>query len=111
MSNLRIQKEFFVPRNYQKPQLDFADTLGTMQTKIKIRIHKAIMESVLEYCTYENFLPDGEGHYIVSFPFIENDYYYNIIFSFGDKCECLEPLHIRAEMKRRIHDIANIYES
>ncbi|MGE5422476.1 MAG: YafY family transcriptional regulator, partial [Ignavibacteriales bacterium] len=48
---------------------------------------------------------------IVSFPFIENEYYYNILFSFGDKCECLEPLHIRTEMKRRIHDIATIYES
>lgn len=43
--------------------------------------------------------------------FIENDYYYNILFSFGDKCECLEPLHIRKEMKRRTHDIAAIYES
>ena len=110
MSNLQIQEEVFMPRNYQKPQLDFADILASMQTKIKIRIHKAVMESVLDYCTYENFLPDGEEHYIVSFPFIENDYYYNIIFSFGDKCECLEPLHIRAEMKRRIHDIATIYE-
>ena len=29
-----------------------------------------------------------------------------IIFSFGDKCECLEPPHIRAEMKRRINGLA-----
>lgn len=33
--------------------------------------------------------------------------------SFGDKCECLEPLHIREdiEMKRRVHDIAALYEN
>ncbi|MFC5470376.1 helix-turn-helix transcriptional regulator [Cohnella suwonensis] len=110
-SNLQIQEEFFTPRDYQKTQLEFTDILATMQTKIKIRIHKSIMDRVLDYCTYEHFSPDGDEHCIVSFPFIENEYYYNILFSFGDKCECLEPLHIRTEMKRRIHDIATIYES
>ena len=54
-----------------------------MQTKIKVRIHKSVMERALDFCTYENFSPDGDEHYIVSFPFIENDYYYNILFSFG----------------------------
>lgn len=111
MSNLHMQEETFTPRDYQKPTLDFAGILETMQTRIKIRIHKSVMDMVLDFCAYEDFSPDGDEHYIVSFPFIENDYYYNILFSFGDKCECLEPLHIRAEMKRRIHDIAAIYES
>ncbi|MVB10503.1 WYL domain protein [Caprobacter fermentans] len=110
MSNLQIE-EFFTPRDYQKPQLDFSDIVATMQTKIKIRIHKSVMDRVLDYCADENFSPDGEEHYIVSFPFTENEYYYDILLSFGDKCECLEPYHIRAEMKRRIHDIAALYES
>jgi len=111
MSNLQIQAEFFTPRDYQKPQLDFTDILATLQTPIKLRIHKSVMDRVLDYCSYEQFSPYGDEHYIVNFPFIENEYYYNILFSFGDKCECLEPLHIRTEMKRRIHDIATIYES
>jgi predicted DNA-binding transcriptional regulator YafY len=109
ISNLQIQEELFTPRDYQKPQLDFSDILATMQTKIKIRIHNSVMDRVLDYCTYEHFSSDGDEHYIVNFPFIENEYYYNILFSFGDKCECLEPLHIRTEMKRRIHDIATLY--
>ena len=111
ISNLQMQEETFTPRDYQRPILDFAEILETMQTKIKIRIHKSVMDRVLDYCTYESFSPDGDEHYIVSFPFIENDYYYNILLGFGDKCECLEPLHIRAEMKRRIHDIATLYEN
>jgi predicted DNA-binding transcriptional regulator YafY len=110
-SNLQMQEESFTPRGYQNPQLDFTDIVATMQTKIKIRIHKSIMDRVLDYCPYEHFSPDGDEHYIVGFPFIENEYHYNILFSFGDKCECLEPLHIRSEMKRRIYDIAAIYES
>lgn len=110
MSNLQIQEKTFIPQEYQKPALDFAEVLATMQTKIKIRIHKSIMDRVLDFCTYEHFSPDCKEYYIVNFPFIENEYYYNILFSFGDKCECLEPLHIRAEMKRRIQKIAALYE-
>ena len=111
ISNLQIQEEIFTPRDYQKPQLEFTDILATIQIKIKIRIHKSVMDRVLDFCTYEHFSPDDDEHYIVNFPFIENEYYYNILFSFGDKCECLEPLHIRTEMKRRIHDIATLYEN
>lgn len=111
MSNLQMQDESFTPRDYQKPQLAFDDVLATMQTKIIIRIHKSIMDRVLDFCSCEHFSPDGNEHYIVSFPFIENEYHYSILFSFGDKCECLEPLHIRTEMKRRIHDIAALYEN
>jgi len=111
ISNLRIQKEYFTPRDYQKPQLDFTDILETMQSNIKIRIHKSVMDRVLDYCAYENFSPAGDEHFIVSFPFIENEYYYDILLSLGSKCECLEPLRIREETKRRIHDMAAIYES
>ena len=111
ISNLQIQEESFVPREYQKPQLDFSEILAAMQTKIILRIHQSVMDRVLDYCSYEHISPDGDEHYLVDFLFIENEYYYNILFSFGDKCECLEPLHIRTEVKRRIHDIAAIYES
>ena len=111
ISNLQMHEEVFTPRDYEKPQLDFDDILAMMQTGIKIRIHKSIMDRVLDYCAYEDFSPDGEDHYIVDFPFIENEYYYDILLSFGDKCECLEPPHIRTEMRRRIHDIAALYEN
>lgn len=110
ISNLQMKEEIFTPRDYQKPVLNFEEILLTMQTKIKIRIHKSIMDRVLDYCTYEHFSPNGSEHYIVDFPFIENEYYYDILLGFGNKCECLEPLYIRAEMKRRIHDVAAIYE-
>lgn len=111
MSNLQMQEEIFTPREHKKPTLDFGDILETMQTKIKIRIHKSVMDRVLDFCSYEDFISDGDNHYIVSFPFIENEYHYGILLSFGNKCECLEPMHIRTEMKRRIHDISAVYDS
>ena len=111
ISNIQIQAETFTLRDYKKPVLDFTNVLETMQIRIKIHIHKSLVDRVLDFCPYEDLSPDGDEYYIVRFPFVENDYYYDILLSFGDKCECLEPLHIRAEIKRRIHDIAALYES
>ena len=110
MSYLQKQEEIFTPREYQKPQLDFDGILETMQTKSEVRLHKSVMDRALDFCPYEDFLADGDDYYIVNFPFIENEYYYDILLSFGDKCECLAPLHIRAEIKRRIQDMAALYE-
>lgn len=111
ISNLERRDAFFTPRDFVKPQLDFDDMLRAMQTQITLRIHHSLLDSVQDFCPYENFSADGDTHYIVSFPFIENDYYYSILFSFGDKCECLTPLHIRTEMKRRLQGIARLYEN
>lgn len=84
--------------------------MATMQMNVKIRIHRSIMDRVLDYCAIENFFPDGNEYYFVNFPFIDNDYYYDMLLSFGDKCECIEPQHIREEMKRKIQRIARLYE-
>ena len=111
ISDLQTKDETFAPRDYQKPQLDFSDILAGLQTPIKIRIHKSIMDRVLDFCAYEHFSRDGDEHYVVDFPFIENDYYYCILLGFGDKCECLEPLGVRNEVKCRIHDMAVLYEN
>lgn len=111
MSNLQLEDTFFTPRDFEKPQLDFTNEVATMVETIQIRIHQSVMDKVLDFCAYEQFAPDGDEHYIVDFPFIENDYYYTILFSFGNRCECLEPQHIRTEMKRRVNELATMYEN
>ena len=62
MSNLQIKQETFAPRNYQKPILNFEEIIKTMQTEIKIRIHKSVLDRVLEFCTYDCFFPDADEH-------------------------------------------------
>lgn len=109
ISTLQMTEETFAPREYRKPVLDYSEALKAMQTRIKLRIHKSIMDRVLDFCAFEDFTPDGEEHYIVDYPFIENDYYYDMLLSFGSKCECLEPTHIREEVKRRIQVMAAVY--
>ncbi|MEA4929909.1 MAG: YafY family protein [Candidatus Limiplasma sp.] len=109
-SELRMQQAGFTPREPQKPLLDFSDQLAAMQTEIKLRIHRSILERILDYCPPEQCVTDGEAHFLVRFPFIANDYFYNFLLGFGDRCECLEPLPIRAEIRRRIQAMAALYE-
>lgn len=111
MSNLQILEKTFLPRDYQKPQLEFHEMLKTMQIEIEIRIHISLMDRVLDYCTYDNFILDDEEHFIVKFPFVENDYHYDILLGFGSKCECLMPHHVREQLKRKIQDLRRVYES
>lgn len=111
MTDLEMSKETFVPRAYQKPILDIAEIVETLQIEIKIRIHKSIMDRVLDLCAYEHFTPDGDEHFIVNFPFIDRDYYYDMLLSFGDKCECLEPLYVREKVKHKIQNIAALYNA
>jgi len=110
-SNLRISDRTFEPRAYSGPQLDFADAFRSMRTTITLRIHEALRDRVLDYCPFENFRSDGDDHWIVAFPFVENDYHYGILLGFGDRCECLGPPRVRGEMKRRIDDVAALYGS
>ena len=109
MSNLQVREKTFVRRDPQKPALDFAGMWEAMHTSIKLRVHASVLDRVLDYCTYEDCSPDGDEHYTVRFPFIENEYHYNMLLSFGAQCECLEPSHVRAQMKRRAQKIAALY--
>lgn len=103
-------EETFVPREHPRPELDASSIIAAKQIRIKLRIHKSILERVLDYCNGEDISPDDGEHYIVNYPFIENDYYYDLLLGLGDKCECLEPPRVRAEMRRRARAIAVLYE-
>lgn len=107
--NLQLEELRFMPKEHPRPLLDTTEILDKLQITIKLQIHESIMERILDYCDYNNFTKVSKHHYIVDFPFIENDYYYGLLLSFGDQCECLGPLHIRNELKTKIASLGSIY--
>lgn len=110
ISNIQIQENSFIQRKYKKPKLEFNDILEDNYKEIKIRIHKSVMDRVLDFCPYDKFKKDDDEHYIVDFPYVENDFYYNFIIGLGDKCECLSPLKVREEIRRRINIMRDLYK-
>lgn len=111
LSQLIVENIGFIPKDYQRPLLNATEILTEQQVTIKLRIHETIIERLLDYCDYTNFFSDSDNYYIVNFPFIENDYHYGILLSFGEQCECLEPLHIRSELKRKLANISRLYNN
>ena len=109
MTDLKILEETFTPREYQKPFLDFEETARSLQTDIKIRIHKSVLDRILDFCPYERLSQDGEDYYLADYPFFDSDYYYDMLLSLGDKCEILEPAHVREKLKQKIKNLAEIY--
>ena len=109
MSNLQRHEETFEPLDHEKPHLEFDDQMEVKQTRIELRIHRAIMERVLDYCSLDRFLPDGDDHYLVDFPIVENDWSYDMLLGFGETCECLGPPHVRAALKRKAEALASLY--
>ena len=109
MSDLRMLDETFTPRDCPKPTLELEEILETLQTDIQLRIHASMLDRVLDFCPPERVTPDGAEHYLVDCPFIERDYYYDMLLSLGDKCECLAPEHVRDELRRRVMRMARIY--
>lgn len=83
MSRLRMLDESFEPREHEKAQLDFSDELAALQTTITLRLKEPALDRALDFCDVENARTDGDGRYLVDFPFIENTYYYNILLGFG----------------------------
>ncbi|WP_340005782.1 WYL domain-containing protein [Paenibacillus sp. FSL K6-0276] len=69
----------------------------------------SILDRMLDYCGEENITPLGNGEFYAYLDFIEDDYGYGILMSFGDKCQCIEPEHVRNEMKRRLKDSIRAY--
>ena len=108
MRNLTALQESDILRDFPKPQLEFKEILSSIQTDIQLRIHPSILDRILDYCSFDRISPEGDG-YLVRFPFVENDYYYDMLLGFGTKCECLGPEKVRNEVKSRIKRLADIY--
>ena len=77
--------------------------------EITLSIHASILDRVLDYCPFRNFRKDGEDHYLVAFPFIDSDYWYDVLLSFGDKCTCVSPESVREKLKDKIGRMAALY--
>ncbi len=109
--NLQLAEETFTPKEFPKPLLTVEDMDSVPRQTITLRIHSSLVERLLDYCSFEQFSKEDDSHFIVQLPFLENDYYYDMLLGFGDRCECLSPPGVRAEIRRRILALASIYEN
>lgn len=109
ISVLQIIEDTFIPRDFDIKALGSWDYIDKSITNIKLMVHESLRERMLEYWGEENIQSTRDNKLIVNFPFVEDDYGYNLLLSFGDKCECLEPVHVRDGIISRIKRLLRVY--
>jgi predicted DNA-binding transcriptional regulator YafY len=109
ISGLVILDSTFVPREFHPRPLDGSDWIEKRMVMIKLLIDESLREQIVERCGEENIQSYGDNKLIVNFPFVEDEMGYNLLLSFGDKCECLEPENVRVEVINRIKRMFALY--
>lgn len=109
ISSLQILKEAFLPREFDYKSMDLIFRTGKEILAVKLLIDGSLRDRMLDFCDEEDIESVESGKFIVNFPFVEDDYWYNTILHFGDKCECLGPEHVRLELINRIKKILSVY--
>lgn len=110
MSSLKVLDEIFIPRNFDYDSQDIYFRTDKETITLKLLIHESLLDIMVEFCGNDNVTIYKSDKYIAYFPFVEDDYFYNMILRFGNKCECLEPEHVRLEIIRRIEELLSIYK-
>lgn len=108
ISYLKILDEEFPLRKFDIEALRM-NWIEKRIINIKLLADISLKEKILERCEEENITYCEKNKMIVDFPFVDDDFGYELLLSFGNKCECLEPLEVREKMIEMIKNIMQIY--
>jgi predicted DNA-binding transcriptional regulator YafY len=111
ISQLQILDDEFTPREFDHQPLGAWDYIKKNIIIIKLLVHESLRDRMVEHCGEENIQYYGDNKLIVDFPFIKDEFGYNLLLSLGDKCECLEPQHVRDEIITRIKNLLKVYSN
>lgn len=111
MSDLELLEATFEFRGIPPEPPEFSDAVTRREAHITLRVAARLRDRLLDFCDPEDIRDCGEDRCLVSLPFIEDDFGYSLLLSFGPDCECLAPSGVREEMRRRVGDMARLYET
>ncbi|WP_278539997.1 helix-turn-helix transcriptional regulator [Fusobacterium varium] len=108
ISYLKVLDETFSLREFDMEELRMNWSEKRI-LNIKLLADVSLKEKILERCEEENITYCGKNKMIVEFPFVDDDFGYELLLSFGNKCECLEPVEIREKLIEKIRNMLHIY--
>jgi predicted DNA-binding transcriptional regulator YafY len=109
ISDIKVIEESFITREFNLKSLGSWDYIEKNIIMIKLLVDESLREKMIEQCGEENIKRYKNNKLLIDFPFINDDFGYNLLLSYGDKCECLEPINIRNELIRRIKSMLDKY--
>lgn len=109
MSDINKTEIKFIRKSVPDMFAGFKSNMQQKIFKIKLLIDHSILERVLDYCAEKDIEKLNDAQYLVNFDFIDDDYSYGILMSFGPNCICLEPEHVREQIIQRSEKLLKSY--
>lgn len=111
MSNLDEMSHSFELREFQPIRLGKDPFHGKSFTTITLEVSHNVKDHLVEKFGELSFSETADSSkFIIEFPFMEDDFGYNLIMGLGNQCECIAPEHIRIELKKRIEEVLSKYK-
>jgi len=111
MAGIEVTPSAFNMREFRPMAMDGSDFIGGRIITITLLVDLSLRERIAERCPEGNIHPQGKNRMLVDFPFAEDEMGYELLLSFGDRCECLAPEHVRRALAERIRRMQRIYGS
>lgn len=106
---LVIKEEIFKPRDFILKDLSGDNWIEKHIFPIKIEIDELILDRILERCDEEAIKKLDNGKYLVDFPFVDDDYAFDVLLSYGNKCKCIEPQWVKEKYLKKLREILENY--
>jgi predicted DNA-binding transcriptional regulator YafY len=110
MHKLQVLKETFTPREFPPLPMDGADWMNQEVVPVTIRVNLSIMDQVIERYGESNIINTEGNTCLASFPIAHNEYGYDRLLRFGDKCEVISPPEVRDGFRSYVQRILQQYE-
>lgn len=110
IEELQIMNETFSPRECDYEEIKNPNWNKQNFTEVTLLLDPSLQSWAEQYCYAESIQKMETGILKVVYPLIENDFGYSMLLRLGDKCECLEPVHVRNTLIQRIENLLAIYK-
>lgn len=108
MKSIHIKDKTFKPQEFISEDLSGDNWMKKHIFPIKLEIEESLLDRILERCDDEVKKLEN-GNFLVDFPFVDDDYAYEVLLSYGKKCKCLEPLWVKEKYLKKLREILENY--
>lgn len=109
IKNLEIKEESFTKRDFKLVEKNREEKEVWNTVKVRLKVKKEALYRAFDDFDEESIMKNKDGAYEVTMEFLENEWLYGYILSFGPYVEVLEPLRIRNIVLQKMKETLNIY--
>lgn len=109
IKNLEIKEESFTKRDFKLVEENREKKEVWNTVKVRLKVKKEALYRAFDDFDEESIMKNKDGAYEVTMEFLENEWLYGYILSFGPYVEVLEPLRIRNIVLQKMKETLNIY--